>query len=228
MTGRKPGRCQLHTQTEATCASARVLRTAWLLSALVATCGPATAGARRDAAQAAEMEVTREATGFTITQDLRVSGAVRSDYESAIRLLEQQQIEQGIALLVKVTGEAPAAIAPHIDLGIAYGLTGDLDRAELSLKRALELDPGHPIANNELGMVYRRKGQFAEARASYEKSLELYPSFHFAHRNLAILCDLYLQDFGCALEHYEAYRQAVPDDQDATRWIADVNSRADQ
>jgi tetratricopeptide (TPR) repeat protein len=205
----------LHTQTEATYASARVLRTAWLLSALLATCGPATAGARRDAAQAAEMEVTREATGFTITQDLRVSGAVRSDYESAIRLLEQQQIEQGIALLVKVTGEAPAAIAPHIDLGIAYGLTGDLDRAELSLKRALELDPGHPIANNELGMVYRRKGQFAEA-------------FHFAHRNLAILCDLYLQDFGCALEHYEAYRQAVPDDQDATRWIADVNSRADQ
>jgi Flp pilus assembly protein TadD len=182
--------------------------------------------AGRSADRAAEVEVTKDATGFTITQEVRVSGVVRGDYENATRLLQQQRYDQGIALLVKVTETAPAAIAPHIDLGIAYSLTGDLERAEASLKRALELDPGHPIAHNELGMVYRRMGRFTDARANYEKALELYPSFHFAHRNLAILCDLYLQDLACALAHYEAYRQAVPDDQEAVKWIADVNSRA--
>ena len=216
----------MRTQTETTTGTFGSRRPVFLLAALLAATG-STAGAAGKAPEGpADLEVTREPTGFTITQDIRVGGSVRDDYESALRLLQQERYEQGIALLVKVSESAPAAIAPHIDLGIAYARNDDLDRAELSLKRALELDPGHPIANNELGMVYRRKGRFAEARASYEKALELYPSFHFAHRNLAVLCDLYLQDFGCALQHYEAYRQAVPGDGDAVKWIADVQNRA--
>jgi Flp pilus assembly protein TadD len=198
-----------------------------MLAALAVAVVPATAfAARRDAERPPEVEVTREDTGFTITQEIRVSGGVRADYEAAVRMLQQERYQEGIALLNKVTEAAPSAIAPYVDLGIAYGRTGDLERAELNLKRALELEPGHPIANNELGMVYRRQGRFVDARARYEKALELFPSFHYAHRNLAILCDLYLQDFACALQHYEAYQQAVPGDKDAVRWIADVRNRA--
>jgi Flp pilus assembly protein TadD len=172
-----------------------------------------------------KVEITPDATGFTVTQEIRVGGDVRAEYEQALKLLAQQQYEPGIALLVKVTEREPAAIAPHIDLGIAYARAGDLDRAEASLQNALAINPDHPIANNELGMVYRRKGRFADARGAYEKALAVSPSFHFAHRNLAILCDLYLNDLGCALSHYEAYSQAVPDDKDAVKWIADLRSR---
>ena len=195
-------------------------RSSWLAVALIACATPALA-----AKSPPKVEITPDATGFTVTQEIRVSGDVRADYDNALRLLAQQQYAQGIALLVKVTESTPAAIAPHIDLGIAYGRSGDLDRAEASLGKALAINPDHPIANNELGMVYRRKGRFADARASYEKALAVYPSFHFAHRNLAILCDLYLMDLGCALTHYEAYSQAVPGDQEAVKWIADLRNR---
>src|SRR5262245_25735639 len=164
--------------------------------------------------------------GFSISEKGRASGGVRADFEAAIRMLEEKNYEGGIPLLVKVTEAAPQLAIAHIDLGIAYGRVGDLAHAEASLKRALELNPRHPVAHNELGILYRRTGRFAEARQSYEKALALYPNFHFAHRNLAILCDLYLSDPDCALEHYGLYLQAVPSDQEAAMWVADLRSRA--
>ncbi len=164
-------------------------------------------------------------TGFTLTEAVQIDADTRAQYDSAVRQLEHKQYEQGISLLLKVAQSVPTATAPYIDLGIAYGRTGDFDKAEASFKRALELNPRHPIAYNELGVVYRKTGRFAEARASYEKAIALVPDFHFARLNLAILCDLYLADTTCALANYEAYQRAMPDDKQAAIWIADLRTR---
>src|SRR5262249_34850985 len=97
----------------------------------------------------AAAQVTQDPGGFTSTQPVSVPGDARADYEKAVRLLKEEKYEPGIALLVKVTERVPDLTAAHIDLGMAYARTGDLDKAEASLKKALELNPKHPDALNE-------------------------------------------------------------------------------
>jgi Flp pilus assembly protein TadD len=168
---------------------------------------------------------TQDATGFTISESVRASGDARAAFEEGVRALEQRQYESAIAPLVKAVEAAPDATAAHVDLAIAYRETNDLARAEQSLKAALAQNSRHPVALNELGIVYRRTGRLAQARQSYEQALALYPGFHFARRNLAVLCDLYLADASCALEHYQLYLQAVPGDAEAAMWVADLRAR---
>jgi Flp pilus assembly protein TadD len=195
-----------------------------ILLVVVMAAGCAASG---PAQKSARMEV-QDQVGFVITEEARISATARAEYEEAMRLMSLERKAEGMALLVQAAEEAPQIAAPRIDLGIAHHRAGDLAAAEEQLRKALEINPDHPVAYNELGIVYRKSGRFADARRSYEAALAIYPGFHFARRNLAILCDLYLSDMECALEQYGAYARTAPDDEEAAMWLADVRNRMAQ
>jgi Tfp pilus assembly protein PilF len=163
--------------------------------------------------------------GFIITEAPKMDEESRKDFDRAVAMLKDQDYGQAIDLLEKVIKQSPHVTAPYIDLAIAYQHTGKPEQAEEHLKTALNLFPGHPVACNEYGLLYRRTGRFVEARAMYEKAVERFPNYYPAHRNLGILCDLYLSDPACALEHYEIYSKAKPEDEQVKLWIADLRIR---
>ncbi len=166
------------------------------------------------------------ATGAGLVENAKIDSAVRADFDTALDLLKAEKYERGMELLTRVIQRTPQSTAPYINLAIAHQNTGKLDAAEDNLKKALAIDPDHPVANNEVAIVYRRTGRFAEARKTYEKILNKYPAFIPARKNLAILCDLYMKDFDCALKNYQMVGAASPGDKAVQTWIADVKTRS--
>lgn len=204
------------------------LRLCIALTAAVLAAGCATPSTPSASKRAGVQVEIQQDIGFTITEPARISGGIREEYQTAMALIGEARPSEGIAILERIVAEAPELSTPVIDLGIAYHLSGDLESAETMLTRALALNADHPVVHNEIGIIYRKTGRFAEARASYEQALSVYPGFHYARRNLAVLCDLYLNDLPCALENYEAYMETVPEDPEASIWIADIRSRLGQ
>ena len=170
--------------------------------------------------------VARTQGGFTITDSARPRMGLRWEFDEAREALENGDHGRAIDLLVAITVSDPDFAAPHINLAIAYRETRRYEEAVAALNRALEVSPRHPVANNELGIAYRRLGRFDEARSAYQAALELYPNFHYARKNLAIVCDLFLSDEECAVEQYQIYHEAVPEDEEVAIWIADLENRA--
>lgn len=213
------------------------IRIAILAAVLAILIGCATNGAVKPAAVVPEAPVAegplvtrledgRE--GFIITEVAHMDEKSRLDFKRAVVMLNNQDYDQAIDLLEQVIEQSPGVSAPYINMAIACRRVGRPEQAEKHLKTALRLIPGHPMACNEYGLLYRHSGRFAEARAIYEEALSHFPDFYPIHKNLGILCDLYLNDQACALEHYEIYSQALPDDQQVKLWIAELRIRLGQ
>lgn len=160
-----------------------------------------------------------------VTENYGVDPEVRREFDQAVVLLNEGKYPEAIRLLKAVAGKTSKFSAPHINLGIAYVRTNELEKAEQSFKAALKISRQHPVAQNELGLVYRKTGRYKEARQLYESLLGTYPDFLPARKNLGVLCDIYIQDLGCALEQYEEYLRGKPDDEKVKIWVADVKSR---
>lgn len=200
------------------------------LSALLLTvfAGCASTPATQEGQQRTEPVISRldgDTRGFVIEERGAASAETRSAFADAVALLEQEQYQEAIMLLQQVIAAAPELTAPHIDIALAYEHRGDAEKAEEHLQQALQLVPGHPLASNAYGLLLRKNGRFDEARKIFTLSLERFPEYLPTRKNLGILCELYLNDPASALEQYEIYSEATPDDEQVKIWMASLRQR---
>jgi len=163
--------------------------------------------------------------GFRIAEQAEPGGESRNDFANAVDYMEQARYDEAIVLLEQVIDQSPGLTAPHVNIALAYEQKGATEKAEEHLKTALVLIPGHPVASNVYGLLLRKNGRFAEAREIFEMSLERFPEYLPTRKNLGILYELYLGDAGAALEQFEIYSEAAPEDEQVTTWIASLRLR---
>ena len=163
--------------------------------------------------------------GFIIKEIPEMDADARKAFDQAVAFIGGQQYQQAIDILAPVVAQSPGVTAPYINLAMAYEAAGEREKAKVHLQKALELIPDHPVACNTYGLLCRKTGDFTGAREYYEKAVASFPEYYPVHRNLGILCDLYLNDPACALKHYELYSAAKPEDEKVKLWIADLRNR---
>ena len=162
----------------------------------------------------------QRAPATTITPQLQ------AELDAAQALVKAERYESAAEAFKKLAVALPDNAIPAINLALLYEKLDKPDLAEAQLKKALAIEPNNPVAGNELALLYRKTGRFAEARAAYEKTLATYPHFAIAHKNLGVLCDLYLKDYQCAIDHYKTYALSAPNDKSVQIWIADLHKRS--
>jgi tetratricopeptide (TPR) repeat protein len=169
--------------------------------------------------------VRPEAASTTTSPQISVDDSIEQMFTQALTHLKQEEYDEGIVLLETLTAKETRLTAPFVNLGIAYSRTGNTRKAEYNFSRALRLDAGHAVANNELGLLYRKTGRFNAAKSAYMNALVAHPDYLPVRKNLGILCELYLHDLDCALEQYRAYIQYAPEEQTVARWALELEQR---
>ncbi len=98
----------------------------------------------------------------------------------------------------------------HYNLGIAFFMTGQFNKAENAFIKAIGINPRLNKAWSGLGDLYFHNRQLEKARISYLKSLEIDPMDGKIHNNLAVTY-YYEKKFPKALQHVkEAEKLGFP------------------
>jgi Flp pilus assembly protein TadD len=78
-------------------------------------------------------------------------------------------------------------LPPYVNVALAYNALGQNDKAEASLRRALNLDPTNVAANLNLGMLLAEMGRMSGAEQAFRAAFKADPKSAQAAYNLGVL-----------------------------------------
>jgi tetratricopeptide (TPR) repeat protein len=133
--------------------------------------------------------------------------------------------ELSVANIVNTPASAPDAA---VLMALQSGSATDGAPTEAALRQLADATPPSAAAASELGILLRRQGKFSSARTAYEQAIAADANFAPAHRNLAVLLDLYMGQSVAALPEFEKYRELTGEEKPVSGWIAELRSRTGQ
>jgi Flp pilus assembly protein TadD len=159
-----------------------------------------------------------------------VSAGMQGEFKRAVELMQAGKHSEAVPLLEGIVGKNDQLPGVQLNLAIASINVGGkeyYEKAEKALLRAMQIDSREPVTYNQLGLLYRRTGRFEESKKAYRQAIALDSDYTMPYLNMGILCDIYLQDFTCAIEFFEKYKLLAPARAEQTEgWLTDIRRRA--
>jgi Flp pilus assembly protein TadD len=84
-------------------------------------------------------------------------------YDDAIRLKDQGDLEGAAKILLSIVGEVPGHSLSHSALAVVMQKLGRADEAIAHAKKVVELEPNDPFSYAQLSVICQRCGRIAEA-----------------------------------------------------------------
>lgn len=154
-----------------------------------------------------------------------LSTQVKQKYAYALQLMGAGDEAAAMKMLNDVSQLNDSLSGPYANRGLLYLKRDDKAKAEKQFRDAIKRNAKNVTALNQLGVLLREKKDFKAARKNYEAALQIDKSHANAHLNLGVLCDIYLQDKPCAVEHFEAYQKINGEDKMVTNWLIDLKEQ---
>lgn len=137
--------------------------------------------------------------------------------DEIIKELQQGKYQSGIQLLRLLLPSRENDESVHYNLGMALSDMGELDEAEMHLRRAVKINPAFTNAKCALGVALSRKRQWEMAREVLEDAMEQDPDNPYTLRNLGACLLMLEKDIPLAAECLLKATVILPEDQQS--WL---------
>jgi len=164
---------------------------------------------------------------LTATPLKPLSDAQQQDFIQATQLLQQGQFQAATLQLEQLWSVLPEASGIGYNLALSQWQQGESALAQHTLTELTQRNANYAAAHNLAGVLARQQGQFRQAERHFKHAIAADANYGIAHKNLAILYELYLAELLPAHYHYQQYYQ-LTQDQQAKIWLALIQQQLEQ
>lgn len=113
------------------------------------------------------------------------SGEIQVLFLKGLILAKMDRLQEAEAVFIKLTEEYPELPEPYNNLAVIYAATGDYDKAEQALRKAINTHPSYATAHENLGDIYAKM-----ASQAYNNALKLDAENKETKEKLALISNL--------------------------------------
>ncbi len=144
-----------------------------------------------------------------------------SEYKKALGFMRAKSFGDAHKIFNTLLTIYPKLAGAYVNIAIIFQAESDDEQAQKNYSKALEINPNNVDALIQLAAYSQKQGQFKKVEKYLLTAEAVDKSNQTVQYNLAVLYELYLQQFGEAIDHYENYIALSSDEDVETvkRWV---------